>query len=380
VFDSRLGVATGARSGQDGAVTAAATVAWRRRGELVVLACLLWVALLTTGQALRPGSRLVVVPWLALGPLAASLAVSWPATALVAGAAVFAVAFLSGFVVGDLDTGPGFVRVLGSSALAGFAVFGAHVRTQREQRIRAMTQIATVAQTAIQHPVPAQVAGVALASRYVSASADALVGGDLFDVVATEHGARIIVGDVRGKGLPAVHTAAAVLSAFRHTAPLASITLDEVARRIEESITPDLEPEDFVTAVLCDVHTDGRLGIVLCGHPAPLKLVAKGDPVPVGGSVSPPLGLGIAASMATTRLEPGERLLLFTDGLIEARGRDGRFFDLMSEARMLQPRGTSSAGTLDGDLEHLLGRLRQHVGGVLGDDLAVLLAEPLPQA
>jgi sigma-B regulation protein RsbU (phosphoserine phosphatase) len=197
VFESRLGVVTGARSGQDGAATAAGTVAWRRRRELVVLACLLWVALLSTGQALRPGSRLVVVPWLALGPLAASLVVSWPATALVAGAAVFAVAFLSGFVVGDLDTGPGFVRVLGSSALAGFAVFGAHVRTQREQRIRAMTQIATVAQTAIQHPVPAQVAGVALASRYVSASADALVGGDLFDVVATEHGARIIVGHPR---------------------------------------------------------------------------------------------------------------------------------------------------------------------------------------
>ena len=379
MFESRLGVVTGARSGRNGVVTTALSAVWRRRRELVVLTCLLWVALLTLGQALRTGSRLVVVPWLALGPLAASLVVSWPATALVAGAAVGAVALLS-FIVGDLDTGPGLIRVLGSGALAGFAVFGAHVRTQREQRIRAMTQIATVAQTAIQHPVPAQVAGVALASRYVSASADALVGGDLFDVVATDHGPRIIVGDVRGKGLPAVHTAAAVLSAFRHTAPLARISLDEVARRIEWSITPDLEPEDFVTAVLCDVHTDGRLDIVLCGHPAPLKLVAGGDPVPVGEDVSPPLGLGIAPSMATATLKPGERLLLFTDGLIEARGRDGRFFDLMSEARVLQPREDASAGSLDEDLERLLGRVRQHVGGIIGDDLAVLLAEPLSAA
>ena len=224
MFESRLGVVTGARSGRNGAVTTVLAAVWRRRRELVVLTCLLWVALLTLGQALRTGSRLVVVPWLALGPLAASLVVSWPATALVASAAVLAVGLLS-FVIGDLDTGPGLIRVLGSGALAGFAVIGAHVRTQREQRIRAMTQIATVAQTAIQHPVPAQVAGVALASRYVSASADALVGGDLFDVVATEHGPRIIVGDVRGKGLPAVHTAAAVLSAFRHTAPLARISL-----------------------------------------------------------------------------------------------------------------------------------------------------------
>jgi serine phosphatase RsbU (regulator of sigma subunit) len=84
--------------------------------------------------------------------------------------------------------------------------------------------------------------------------------------------------------------------------------------------------------------------------------------------------------MATATLKPGERLLLFTDGLIEARGRDGRFFDLMSEARVLQPREDASAGSLDEDLERLLGRVRQHVGGIIGDDLAVLLAEPLSAA
>jgi phosphoserine phosphatase RsbU/P len=370
---------TGRRSGAESPATAALTALWQRRRAAVVVAALLWVALLTGGQLLAPGKRLVVVPWLALGPLAASLVVAWPATALVAGAAVLAVALLSRSV-NDLTTNLGLVRVAGSAALASFAVFGARVRTQRERRIRAMTQIATVAQTAIQHPVPARVAGLALASRYVSASADALVGGDLFDVVATEHGARIIVGDVRGKGLPAVHTAAAVLSAFRHTAPLASIRLDEVAGRIEEAISPDLEPEDFVTAVLCDVHTDGRLDLLLCGHPAPLKLSVGRDPVPVGCEVSPPFGLGVAGRVATTTLEPGERLLLFTDGLIEARGSDGRFFDLSTEARALEPRGPSSVDTLDSDLERLLVRVRQHVGGVVSDDLAVLLVQPLPRS
>jgi serine phosphatase RsbU (regulator of sigma subunit) len=235
-----------------------------------------------------------------------------------------------------------------------------------------------VAQTAIQHPVPAHVAGLALASRYVSASADALVGGDLFDVVTTNRGARIIVGDVRGKGLPAVHTAAAVLSAFRHTAPLPGLALDEVARRLEASILPDLEPEDFVTAVLCDVHADGGLDIVLCGHPAPLRLVAGRPPVPVGRHESPPLGLGVEPVVEAGELEAGERLLLFTDGLVEARSSDGRFFDLLREARLLAP-GFSSASSLDADLERLLGRVRQHAGGVVSDDLAVLLLERLPR-
>ena len=350
----------------------------RHQRRAVVLAALLWIVLLTAGQAANTNGRLVVVPWLALGPLAVSLAAAWPATAAVAVVAVSAVALLSNRV-GDLDTTLGIVRVLGSAALAGFAVFSARVRVQRERRVRAMTQIATVAQTAIQHPVPAQVAGLALASRYVSASADALVGGDLFDVVATDRGARIIVGDVRGKGLPAVHTAAAVLSAFRHTAPLPGMGLDDVARGIEASIRPLLEEEDFVTAALCDVREDGHLELVLCGHPAPLKLVAGHDPIPLGRHESPPLGLGVEPHVEVATLLPGERLLLFTDGLIEARNRDRRFVDLPREARTVAPQGQWSVDTLDADLERLLGRVRAHAGGVVQDDLAVLLVEPLPR-
>jgi hypothetical protein len=376
VVESQHSVATGATAAPDRPGTGSLPVIGPRRHGVVVLAALLWVAMLTLGQT--RGERLVVVPWLALGPLAASLVVAWPATALVALAAVAAVAFLSATVVEDLDTPAGVIRIVGSTALATFAVISAHVRVRRERRVRSMAQIATVAQTAIQHPVPAQVGGLALASRYVSASADALVGGDLFDVVASDDGARIIVGDVRGKGLAAVHTAAAVLSAFRHTAPLPSIGLDEVARRIEEAIRAGLEPEDFVTAVLCDVHDDGRLDVVLCGHPAPLKIVAGGDPEPVGSHESPPLGLGVFPKVESATLASGERLLLYTDGLIEARSSDGRFFDLRAEAVALAPRGTSSVEALDADLSRLLGRVRLHVGGVVQDDLAVLLLQPRP--
>ncbi|WP_432537250.1 PP2C family protein-serine/threonine phosphatase [Kineococcus arenarius] len=344
------------------------------RSAAAVFAALGWVLLLCAGQVLTGSERLVVVPWLALGPLAASLVVGWRGTAVTALASVLAVAALSGWLSGDLGTGTGGVRVAGSAALAVFAVVGAHVRVRREERIRSVAQVAAVAQTAIQHPVPARVGDLALASRYVSASADALVGGDLFDVVSTADGVRAIVGDVRGKGLPAVHTAAAVLSAFRHTAPLPGTGLDEVARRVEAAVQPRLGPEDFVTAVLCAVHPGGRLDVVLCGHPAPLLLTPGRDPVAVGSHPGPPLGLGVDPCVESTVLSAGQRLLLFTDGLVEARDASGRFFDLEAEASCLAQAGPG----LDDGLERLLAAVRRHVGGRLDDDLAVLLLERAP--
>ena len=81
-----------------------------------------------------------------------------------------------------------------------------------------MTVIAETAQRAVLRTMPTAIGSVGLAARYVSATAEALVGGDLYEVAATPYGVRVIVGDVRGKGLEAVQTAAAVLGAFRAAA------------------------------------------------------------------------------------------------------------------------------------------------------------------
>ncbi len=135
----------------------------RRGGRSTLAGALVWMVLLVVGQ-LWMGGRLVVVPWLALGPLAASLVLPWRATAVAAVGGVVAVALLSANT-GDLHTGQGMVRVLGSTALAGFAVLNASVRLRREERIRRVTEVAAIAQAAILHPVPAQVGGLVMASR-----------------------------------------------------------------------------------------------------------------------------------------------------------------------------------------------------------------------
>ncbi|RZS91546.1 serine phosphatase RsbU (regulator of sigma subunit) [Motilibacter rhizosphaerae] len=322
------------------------------------------------------GSRLVVVPWLAIGPFAASLVFRWWTTLLVSVVSVGAVVLLSGTLVGDLDTHQGMIRVAGSTALVGFAVVSAEIRTRREDHIRRVTEVAAVAQATIIHPVPATVGGLNLHSRYVSASAEALVGGDLYDVVAVDSGVRLLLGDARGKGLEAVHTAAAVLSAFRAAAPRPEVDLGELARRVDAAIAARARDEDFVTAVLAEIGPDGALTLVNCGHPEPLRLTAGSAPEPLGSRPTVPLGLGVDPEPERFVLAPGDRLLLYTDGLPEARDRSGEFYDLVQAATLLTPRpGSSGPAGAEHALDELMATVTDHVGGLLTDDVAVLLVE-----
>lgn len=334
-----------------------------------------WVLGITLVQ-LELGDRLVVVPWLSLGPLTVSLLLPWIPTALVAAASVLAVALLSDHI-DDFASHQGLIRIAGSAALAGFAVLSAVIRSRREERIRRVTEVAAVAQATILHPVPVVVDGLTLASRYISASADALVGGDMYDVLSTPTGVRLLLGDARGKGLPAVQTAATVLSAFRSAAPRPGVDLAQLAHEIEDTLRARLREEDFVTAVLCEIDPAGGLAIVNCGHPHPLRLVSGRLPETLGSHASPPLGLGVEPVIEHYDLAPGDRLLLFTDGLVEARDAAGEFFDVEVAARgTVSPvAGGWGEAALESALERLMDAVRQHVGGNLTDDVAVLLVE-----
>ena len=72
--------------------------------------------------------------------------------------------------------------------------------------------------TTLLRPVPRRAGRVALAVRYLSAAEDSVVGGDFYDVAVTPYGVRLVVGDVKGKGLEAVQLAATVLGSFRQAA------------------------------------------------------------------------------------------------------------------------------------------------------------------
>jgi sigma-B regulation protein RsbU (phosphoserine phosphatase) len=308
----------------------------------------------------------------ALAPIVAALRSSAVRTA---GITVLAtvLAALAGIWDGNAGTEAWAIRLLVCALISTVGVALAADRERREQRLRRLTVVAEAAQRAVLRAMPTSVGRIALAARDLSAADDALIGGDLYEVSATPFGVRMIVGDVRGKGLDAVQLAAAVVGAFRQAA-LTVTDLTSVAVALDEVVHAVSGEEDFVTAVLAEFHDDGTVAFVNCGHHAPMQVDAEGVALLDVDEHAPPLGLGVGAGLTTHKAhwQVGSRLLFYTDGLVEARDGDGAFFEVLEQASALRD------GTLDQALDTVIMRVRRHVPGGLQDDLALVLAERRP--
>jgi phosphoserine phosphatase RsbU/P len=254
--------------------------------------------------------------------------------------------------------------------LAAFAVTNSALRTAAQRRLGQVRAVARVAQSALLREVPATVTTGRLASRYVSASAEARVGGDLLEVVADPGHPRWLIGDTRGKGLPAVRLASVAMTSFRDACAQPDLSLPEVARVVDRSVTRAAGDEDFVTAVFAELDPGGWLQLVTCGHPSPLRLAADGDlRALTPRAYATPLGLHPDFQPSTFSVSAGDRLLFYTDGLLEARDRAGRYFrpeDCLDTLRLPD---------LQAAVDGLLDRLLAHAGRKLDDDVALLLLE-----
>ncbi|GAA3343992.1 PP2C family protein-serine/threonine phosphatase [Amorphoplanes nipponensis] len=298
-------------------------------------------------------------------PFLAAVFAYWQ-TVLVAGAIATIVGMVFAGTDGRFDT-VGMVNVVGITLATGIAAAVATIRQRKDDRIAELLRLAAVAQQAVLRPLGPQVGNLAVAGRYISASAAADIGGDLYEALDTPYGVRIIIGDVRGKGLDAVRLASIVLGSYRHVA-FERADLRAIVTDLDRAVARSVGDEDFVTAALVE-ERGGTLTIVNCGHPAPLLLrrgqvIALDPPAP-----APPLGFMPVARPRVERLEPGDRLLLFTDGLGEAR-RDGEFFPTADRAWRLLGHGTVGDG-----LASLETALVDWVHGQLDDDIALVLLE-----
>ncbi|MCM2580097.1 PP2C family protein-serine/threonine phosphatase [Streptomyces meridianus] len=330
-----------------------------------LLGCLV-LATVIAAVDIVSGARIVLTGLLVAGPLLACARIGPGRTAFVAG---YTTALALG--LGFLNTGYGepdsIIRTLVVLVGGAFAVFIAWQRTVRE---RALSRVALVAQEAVLGRVPPEIGGVHVATRYRCATDEALIGGDLYCVANSAHGVRVLLGDVRGKGLTATLTAAAAIGAFRDAA-YTEPDLPCVVRRLDADLSEHLGPEDFVTAVLAE-FTPGEVRLANCGHHPPallgrrLELISPGEP-------SLPLGLGPAPVPQTVRLAPGDRMLFYTDGLAEARDPAGRMFPLEDDLRALL-----DLPSLESVLDDLLKRLDAHTRATTEDDVALVLCEPAP--
>uniref|UniRef100_A0AAU2JPW8 Serine/threonine-protein phosphatase n=1 Tax=Streptomyces sp. NBC_00049 TaxID=2903617 RepID=A0AAU2JPW8_9ACTN len=223
------------------------------------------------------------------------------------------------------------------AAIGLLSVVIAWVRRRRDAQLVSVRTVAEAAQLAVLPPLPERVGQVRCSGLYRAAQHGTLVGGDLYDVRAGPYGVRALVADVQGHGLAAVGTVAALLGAFREGV-LDDTGLAAVAARLDRRLVADAaaasvtHPELFATAVLLEFPPGlGLVRIVSCGHPPALYL--RGSAVEeVAVEPGPPLGLGLAGgappAVAELTVLPGDRLLLHTDGVTEARDAAGHFYPL----------------------------------------------------
>ncbi|MBX9421663.1 PP2C family protein-serine/threonine phosphatase [Streptomyces lateritius] len=257
------------------------------------------------------------------------------------------------------------------------AAYGSHVRLQRERTLFQVRLVADAAQQVVLRPLPHRFRNVEIESLYLAAAAEARIGGDFYEVVDTPYGVRLLIGDVRGKGLPAVGAAAAIVNAFREAAHGES-SMADVARRLDASCArhnaahpPEAPMERFATALLVEIpHRGSRITIVNCGHPPPLIHGPRTVRVLAPSAPSPLLSLaellGDQYRADAFDLGPGELLLLYTDGIAETRARDGAFFPLAEWMRRQPPTPPRDLLTA---LHH---DLLRHSRGSLDDDIAAL--------
>jgi hypothetical protein len=316
------------------------------------------------------GASAGLLPLVSLGPAFAGLAGTWVRTAVI-GALAVAIACALGVVDGLFDERRGFAAIGAVIGVTVAGVIAAVTRQRREAELANVRSIAEAAQRVLLRPVPRSAGHLRAAVSYTSAVAEARIGGDLYEVVPSPAGVRVIIGDVQGKGLDAVETAAVVLGAFREAAHDEK-SLEAVGERVRRAAERALGGEKFVTALMAEISPSHGTTLLNFGHPPPLILRRDGEVrFPEPPEFSLPLGMGLRPGDTPVPFQvdfgPGDQMLLYTDGVTEARDPAGAFYPLGPRAYLLRDTDPHRA------LETLRTDLIRHTQGPLHDDAAMLL-------
>jgi len=213
------------------------------------------------------------------------------------------------------------------------------VRLRHGQRLATVRGVSEAVQRALLPDPPSRIGPLSIAARYDAAASEANIGGDVYAAQVTPYGIRLMIGDVRGKGLGAIGTVGALLGAFREAAdaepglPALADRLDRALERHAGEREEEAGLEGFTTGLLAEFSPDGgTLRLVNRGHPPPYLLTADGSVRTLEPSAPDlPFGMhglgGVRAAPDELAVPHGATLLLVTDGVTESRDVAGEFYD-----------------------------------------------------
>lgn len=277
---------------------------------------------------------------------------------------------------------PTQLEPLGVMIFTGFLGYALALRTfGNERRLATLDYELRTARQIQQSLLPRELprtVGETLAVRYIPMAA---VGGDLYDCLqADDRRVGILVADVTGHGIPA-----AIIASMVKTAAAAQIRVADQPAEVLSGINQHLCGQvdgHYVTAVYLYVDLDsGRVLQANAGHPPPLLLSRAAQKVDTTGESGLILGFVPDATYTTTELflSPGDRMVLYTDGVVEASAPNGDFFETERLRDLVQSR---SELTAERWADHLLEQLTEWCGKArleLDDDLTVLVLDiPIP--
>ncbi|WP_329458036.1 PP2C family protein-serine/threonine phosphatase [Streptomyces sp. NBC_01497] len=325
-------------------------------------------------------------PLLVIAPALTAAVAGTRMTALAGALAVAAQIFIAVFH-GGLGTPNHVAQIIGLAVLSTLVYFVCIARERRNRQLNRARSVAETAQRVLLRPPPRRIGPLRVAWLYLTPEDETQIGGDLFATARAAHpSTRAIIGDVRGSGLSSIGEASLVLGAFReaahrhaHLSELVATLEDSVCRNLEEVADTGPDPgEHFITALLLDLPDhDSHAEMINCGHPPPLLVHDREVTVLNARHPAPPLGICAPPPATGPRsepfiFEPGDLLVLYTDGVVEARSPAGSFYPLAERVATFPARGPETM------LRRIHEDLLAHTGGQPTDDVALLIIERVP--
>ncbi|MDQ3726071.1 MAG: serine/threonine-protein phosphatase, partial [Actinomycetota bacterium] len=276
---------------------------------------------------------------------------------------------------GDID----FAGVLAGRVALALDNAGLFSELERSDRERA--EIAETLQRGLLPPPLPHIPGWSVAAMYRPAGAENEIGGDFYDAFRIAGGWMVVIGDVTGRGAHAAAVTAHARYTLRTAAALTGDPVVALRTLNRELLARSGTPLCSVAAMTITEDPSEPVRLAVAGHPPPL--LVDGDSVREASSPAPVLGAFADEDwrIEETAVAHGQQLVVITDGITEAPGKDGRFGEERLRATLA---GVPSPALASQQIE---GALHEFTGGAMEDDAAIIAigpaspdAEPAPKA